>query len=142
MKWLFYLFLLVSIVFSNKFNGYIIDEDSGNPISNVYLLNQDNIIAISNIDGYFIFENNNLSIEMDSILFKHIAYKNKKIELSKLPKKIYLKKDILHGDAIEITSSRKETRLSESPMITYVISEKDLASNLTTLLKAINIKLN
>ena len=40
----------------------------------------------------------------------------------------YLEKDMLFADVVEITSSRKETRVSDSPILTYVISEKDLES--------------
>ena len=126
MKNIFY-FILVCIVFSKNFDGYILDQESGNPISNVDIILDSNqkLITKSNFDGQFIF---NLEDTSDSILFNHIGYKNKKIVLSDLNKKVYLEKDILFSDLVEITSSRKETRLSESPMLTYVISEKDLES--------------
>jgi len=115
------------IIFGKNFNGFILDEESGNPISNVDLILSSNnkLIINSNLDGQFIFD---LKDRSDSIIFSHLGYINKKISISDLSNKIYLKKDMLYADLIEITSSRKETRLSESPTLTYVISEKDLAS--------------
>ena len=127
MKNVLYFLIMTYIIFGKNFNGFILDEESGNPISDVDLILSSNnkLIINSNLDGQFIFD---LKDRSDSIIFSHLGYKNKKISISDLSNKIYLKKDMLYADLIEITSSRKETRLSESPTLTYVISEKDLAS--------------
>ena len=47
----------------------------------------------------------------DSIIFNHLGYKNKKVPVLDLVRKIYMEKNMLYGDLVEITSSRKETRL-------------------------------
>ena len=82
MKVLFYLFITVSMIFSESFRGYILDEESGNPIYNVNIIDESNdeIIYVSNIDGYFSFNKEKL----DTIILSHIAYKNKSILISDL----------------------------------------------------------
>ena len=128
MKTIIFFFIILTIAFGEKFDGYILDKESGNPIPNVdvILSSKDQLITVSNLDGYFYLdlENN----KNDSIIFNHLGYKNKKVPVLDLVRKIYMEKNMLYGDLVEITSSRKETRLSESPILTYVISEKDLAS--------------
>jgi len=127
MKNIIYFFIIGSIIFNQAFDGYVLDKESGNPISNVDIIlsSSNELITKSNLDGYFYL---NLLDNPDSIIFNHLAYKNKKISISNFSHKIYLEKNMLYGDLVEITSSRKETRLSESPIVTYIISEKDLAS--------------
>ena len=123
---IFYFFIILSVIFSNSINGYILDEETGNPISNVEVSTKYNdvlLITQSNLDGYFQL---NFQDNQDSIGFKHLAYKDKKIPVSEIINKIYLEKNMLYGDLVEITSSRKEKRISDSPTITYVITEKDL----------------
>ena len=75
-------------------------------------------------------ENFNINLEniIDSISFNHVAYKNRNFNILDLDSKIYLEKDMLYGDLVEITSSRKETRLSDSPILTHVISSEELQS--------------
>ena len=127
MKKTVYFLVMIYMIFAKNFSGFIIEEESGNPISDVELILSSNnkFISSSDLDGRFIFDLKNNS---DSIIFSHLGYKNKKISISDLSNKIYLKKDMLYADLVEITSSRKETRLSDSPTLTYVISEKDLQS--------------
>ena len=128
MKNIICFFIILTIAFGEKFDGYILDKESGNPIPNVdvILSSKDQLITVSNLDGYFYLDLTNN--KNDSIIFNHLAYKNKKIPVLDLVKKIYMEKNMLYGDLVEITSSRKETRLSESPILTYVISEQDLAA--------------
>jgi len=127
MKKIIYI-ILVYVIFSQNFDGYILDEESGKHIENVEIILSSNqeLITNSKTDGYFIISIDNS--KKDSILFNHIAYSNKIVLISNLKNKIYLKKNVLYGDVVEVTSSRKETRLSDSPTLTYVISEKDLES--------------
>ena len=117
-----------SLIFSaQNLEGFLLDKESGNPISNVsiILMSNQEKLGKSNLDGQFsvIYSN-----EIDSIIFKHISYKDKVLPLLSISKKVYLEKDMLFADVVEITSSRKETRVSDSPILTYVISEKDLES--------------
>ena len=128
MKILFSIVLILSFCFSENFKGYILDVESGNPINAVEIVDPTNkkLITNSNNDGYFSFYI--VKSEIDSLTFNHIAYKNKTLPISEISKKIYLEKDILYGDVIEITSSRKETRVSDSPILTHVISSKELKS--------------
>ena len=127
MRNIFYFFIILSIAFGKKIDGYVLDKESGNPVANanIILSSSNELITKSNLDGYFYL---NLLNNLDSITFNHLAYKNKKISISNFSHKIYLEKNMLYGDLVEITSSRKETRLSDSPILTYVISEKDLES--------------
>jgi len=131
MKIYFYLLFSISFSLSNTFSGYVLDEESGNPIENVEIILSSNqeLIANSKKDGHFIIDIEN--IEIDSILFNHIAYINKAIPISELKNKLYLKKDVLYGDIIEVTSSRKEKKVSDSPILTHIISSKDLESTAT-----------
>ena len=119
--------VLLNFIFPQKIDGYLLDKDSGNPISDVELIQVSNgeIITKSNLDGQFLIILNN---DNDSIRFNHIAYKNTTLHSIDIKNKVYLEKDLLYADVVEITSSRKETRLSDSPTLTYVISEKDLES--------------
>ncbi|OUX36931.1 MAG: hypothetical protein CBE33_04655 [Candidatus Pelagibacter sp. TMED273] len=119
--------LLLSAVLTQNIDGFLIDRDSGNPISDVQIILLPNYdkIAQSNLDGQFSFSYSN---ELDSIKFIHISYKDKVLPVSQITNKVYLDKDMLFADVVEITSSRKETRVSDSPTLTYVISEKELES--------------
>jgi outer membrane receptor for ferrienterochelin and colicins len=119
--------ILLNFIFPQKIDGYLLDKDSGNPISDVELIQVSNgeIITKSNLDGQFLIILNN---DNDSVRFNHIAYKNTTLHSININNKVYLEKDLLYADVVEITSSRKETRLSDSPTLTYVISEKDLES--------------
>tara|TARA_B100000029_G_scaffold84686_1_gene75334 strand:+ start:2858 stop:4975 length:2118 start_codon:yes stop_codon:yes gene_type:complete len=116
---------MLSVSISNVVKGYVHDEESGNPIKNVIFLSypENEIITKSNIDGYFWVE---LNPEYKTVILSHIGYENKKISIEELKNKIYLKKDVLYGDIVEITSSRKETRVSESPILTHIITSKEL----------------
>ena len=40
--------------------------------------------------------------------------------------RIYLEQIILYGDLVEITSNLKETRVSNSPQLTHIISGKEI----------------
>jgi len=117
--------IILSLSFSNIIKGYVLDEESGNPIKNVDFIStaENKLITKSNLDGYFYIE---LNSEYKIITLSHIGYKNKKIPVKELKNKIYLEKDILYGDVVEITSSRKETRISESPILTHIITSKEL----------------
>ena len=117
-----------SLIFSaQNLEGFLLDKETGNPISNVsiILMSNQEKLGKSNLDGQFsvIYSN-----EIDSIFFKHISYKDRVLPLLSISKKVYLEKDMLFADVVEITSSRKETRVTDSPILTYVISEKDLES--------------
>tara|TARA_B100001142_G_scaffold48752_1_gene45858 strand:+ start:377 stop:2563 length:2187 start_codon:yes stop_codon:yes gene_type:complete len=119
--------ITLSLSFPNIIKGYILDEESGNPIKNVNFVSDpgNSFITKSNIDGYFYIE---LKPEYENFTLTHIGYKDKKISAEKLKNKIYLEKDMLYGDIVEITSSRKETRISESPILTHIITSKELES--------------
>ena len=121
-----YLLIFIYIIFGKNFDGYILDIESGNPIENVELILSSNnvLITTSKTDGYFIIDIDNF--EQDSILANHIGYINRTISISDLNNKVYLKKDVLYGDVIEVTSSRKEKRISDSPVLTQIISGEDL----------------
>tara|TARA_B100002051_G_scaffold270234_1_gene302791 strand:- start:3124 stop:5313 length:2190 start_codon:yes stop_codon:yes gene_type:complete len=127
MSILYTILILFSFIFTKDYYGYVIDIESGNPIKNVTFskLNNNEIITQSNVDGYYLISDN----QVDFIELKHIGYKNKILTPSQLMNKIYLEKDILYGDMVEITSSRKETRISDSPMLTHIISSKELESS-------------
>ena len=117
--------ILLSLSLSNTIKGYVLDEESGNPIKNVNFISvsENNLITKSNLDGYFYIE---LNPNDKDIILSHIGYKDKKISVQELKNKIYLEKDVLYGDVVEITSSRKETRISESPILTHIITSKEL----------------
>ena len=117
--------ILLSLSLSNTIKGYVLDEESGNPIKNVNFISvsENNLITKSNLDGYFYIE---LNPNDKDIILSHIGYKDKKISIQELKNKIYLEKDVLYGDVVEITSSRKETRISESPILTHIITSKEL----------------
>ena len=119
--------ILLSLSLSNTIKGYVLDEESGNPIKNVNFISvsENNLITKSNLDGYFYIE---LNPNDKDIILSHIGYKDKKISIQELKNKIYLEKDVLYGDVVEITSSRKETRISESPILTHIITSKELES--------------
>ena len=78
MKTIIFFFIILTIAFGEKFDGYILDKESGNPIPNVdvILSSKDQLITVSNLDGYFYLdlENN----KNDSIIFNHLGYKNKR----------------------------------------------------------------
>ena len=119
--------ILLSLSLSNTIKGYVLDEESGNPIKNVNFISvsENNLITKSNLDGYFYIE---LNPNDKDIILSHIGYKDKKISVQELKNKIYLEKDVLYGDVVEITSRRKETRISESPILTHIITSKELES--------------
>ena len=124
---LFTILILSSFLFTKDYYGYVLDIESGNPIKNVTFskLNNNEIVTKSNIDGYYLISDD----DIDFIELKHIGYKNKILSTTQLISKIYLEKDILYGDMVEITSSRKETRISDSPILTHIISSKELESS-------------
>ena len=98
MKNYFHLLFALSFALSNTFSGYVLDEESGNPIENVEIILSSNkkLITNSKKDGYFIITEHDAKI--DSVLFNHIAYINKTILISDLKNKIYLTKDALFGN--------------------------------------------
>ena len=116
---------MLSFIIPNIIRGYVLDQESGNPIKNVNFLSYPNntLITESNIDGYFWIESNPT---YDTVILNHIGYKNKKISIKELKNKIYLEKKTYYSEAVEITSSRKERRISESPILTHIVTSKEL----------------
>ena len=116
---------MLSFIIPNIIRGYVLDQESGNPIKNVNFLSypDNTLITESNIDGYFWIESNP---EYDTVVLSHIGYKNKKISIEELKNKIYLEKETYYSKAVEITSSRKERRISESPILTHIVTSKEL----------------
>ena len=117
--------LILSLSISETIRGYVLDEESGNPIKNVNFISypENEFITKSTIDGHFYIE---LNSEYENFILSHIAYKDRKISIQELENKIYLEKNVLYGDVVEITSSRKETRISESPIVTHIVTSKEL----------------
>ena len=116
---------MLSFIIPDIIRGYVLDQESGNPIKNVNFLSypDNTLITESNIDGYFWIESNPT---YDTVILNHIGYKNKKISIKELKNKIYLEKETYYSKAVEITSSRKERRISESPILTHIVTSKEL----------------
>ena len=98
-------------------SGTVLDNKN-NPIANVTIESKDESFTRTNREGYFMISVD--SAGPQDITFKHIAYKNKTINLDSRTKDlkiIILEQNFLTNDEIVITSRRKETKIKDSPIL-------------------------
>ena len=125
---IFFIILIFNLFYANEFviSGTVLDNKN-NPIANVTIESKDESFTRTNREGYFMISVD--SAGPQDITFKHIAYKNKTINLDSRTKDlkiIILEQNFLTNDEIVITSRRKETKIKYSPILIHIINENEI----------------
>ena len=124
----------------NNITGKVINMENNNPIIavNISIMETD-IGKESDKDGQFNFSN--LESGPLTLIFSHIGYKTKKIQLTtpyNEPLIIMLEESFFKMDAVVVTSTRTKKLHRDVPIATEVINGKDIqmsgALNLSDLL--------
>lgn len=106
----------------------VLDADSGNPISNLYVYCEE-ARASSNNDGEILFRDIEKCLEFN---FQHPAYERASFTLDQLQAKnfvIYLNESSINLINIEFSYSKWEQKKEETPITTSTITKKDIEFN-------------
>ena len=125
---IFFIILIFNLFYANEFviSGTVLDSKN-NPIANVTIESKDKSFTRTNREGYFMISVD--SAGPQDITFKHIAYKNKTINLDSRTKDlkiIVLEQNFLSNNEIVITSRLKETKIKDSPILIHIINENEI----------------
>tara|TARA_B100000579_G_C22847358_1_gene865247 strand:+ start:2320 stop:4662 length:2343 start_codon:yes stop_codon:yes gene_type:complete len=129
---------LIGFLTANSFKGQILDTFD-KPINNasIQIIDNKNMSTLTDGDGYFSFDKTN---DFFSIKISHIGYEDKIVKVNNSNKgiqKIKLLKASLDLNNILVTGLRKEMHVKDTPILTHVISSKDLKNTAYTNVKDI-----
>ena len=125
---IFFIILIFNLFYANEFviSGTVLDNKN-NPIANVTIESKDESFTRTNREGYFMISVDSAGLQ--DITFKHIAYKNKTINLDSRTKDlkiIVLEQNFLSNNEIVVTSRLKETKIKDSPILIHIINENEI----------------
>ena len=133
---LVYLIMIVflSIILpKDTINGKVVDRH-GNPINNVFIetINPNSlntIIVSSDKEGFFLIDN--LSSEVKSVKFSHIAYSDKIVDILSLRTnpQIILDLNNIKSEEIVVTGLRTKSFIKDTPVLTHVITSDDIQNS-------------